>query len=81
MVEKKDVLILNEKRVYCFYFHKRGYCQQTEINWDFMYPIQLVKVQNLSFDMRDFQSASLKFPEFCDLIQKVELNSGLCLQA
>lgn len=44
-----------------------------------MYPIQLIKVQNLSFNMRDFQSASLKFPEFRDLIQKVELNSGLCL--
>lgn len=51
-----------------------------QMNWDFMYPIQLVKVQNFSFDMRDFQSASLKFPEFSDLIQKVEFNSGLCLQ-
>lgn len=46
-----------------------------------MYPIQLVKVQNFSFDMGDLQSASLKLPEFCDLIQKVEFNSGLCLQA
>lgn len=46
----------------------------------FTYLIQLVKVQNFSFNMRDFQSASLKFPEFGNLIQKVELNSGLCLQ-
>lgn len=46
-----------------------------------MYLVQLVKIQNLSFHVRDFQSASLKLPEFCNLIQEVELNSGLSLKA
>ncbi len=45
------------------------------------YLVQLVKIQNLSFHVRDFQSASLKLPEFCNLIQEVELNSGLSLKA
>lgn len=44
------------------------------------YLIQLIKIKDLSFNVRNFQSASLKLPEFCNLIQKVELNPGLRLK-
>lgn len=44
------------------------------------YLIQLVKIQNFPFHMRDFQCASLKLPEFGYLIQEIELNTSLCLK-
>ena len=41
--------------------------------------VQGVEIQGSLIHNRDFQRGTLQFPEFSNFVQKVELNSSLCL--
>lgn len=73
-----------EREEACVKWHQSAHVQiNIQVNYKTgvcTYFVQLVKIQNLSFHMRNFQSASLELPEFSYLIQEVELNSGLSLK-
>lgn len=44
-----------------------------------LYFKELVQVESLALNVRDFQLAALKLPKLGNLVQEVELDSGLCL--